>query len=73
MINITIKKIFISFISAVFVSMFAVGGSALATFLYHYLNGEQFGEVITISRIIWFLIIFILSFLFILFGLDKKK
>ncbi|RDW19944.1 hypothetical protein CWR45_07745 [Oceanobacillus chungangensis] len=72
MINITIKKIFISIVSAVLVSMITVGGSTIATFLYYYLNGEQVGEVITTSRVVWFSIIFVISFLFIFFGLDKK-
>lgn len=66
-----IKKIFVSAISAVVVSMFAVGGSVIANFLYLYLNGEQTGQVITTPRVIWFSIISVLSFLFILFGLDK--
>ncbi len=72
MINITVKKIFISIVSAVLVSMITVGGSTIANFLYYYFNGEQFGEVITTSRVIWFSLIFVLSFLFILFRLDKK-
>lgn len=67
-----IKKIFISVISAVLVSMIAVGGSVLTTFLYNYFIGEHFGEVITMARIIWFSILFVLSFLVIFFGLDKK-
>lgn len=72
MINIAIKKICITAISAVLVSMFVVGGNVVVTFLYYYLSGDQFGGVITTSRVIWFSIIFVLSFLFILFGLDKK-
>lgn len=67
------KKVFISMLSALLVSMFAVGGSVFATSLYYYLNEEQFGEVITASRIIWFSITFILSFLFIFLGLGKKE
>lgn len=69
----TIKRIFVSAISAVVVSLFAVGISIVATFLYYYFNGQQAGELITTSRMLWFLIISALSFLFIFFGLDKEK
>ena len=73
MIQITIKRVCISLLSAVLVSLIAVGGSAIATYLFYYLNGEQFGHVITTTRVIWFSIIFALSFVFILFSLDKKN
>ena len=51
--------------------MVLVGVSTAATFLYNYLNGQQTSEIITTSRVVWFAVISILSFLFLLFGLDK--
>gem|GEM_PF-5686674 len=71
-ISITVKRIFVSAISAIIISMFTVGGSAIATFLFYKLNLESFGDVISLSRIIWFLMIFILSFFFIFYELDKE-
>ncbi|MEK4425703.1 hypothetical protein [Solibacillus sp. FSL K6-1523] len=70
--SIAVKGIFVSVISAVLVSIFAVGGSTIATFIFYSLKGEPFGEIISTSRVIWFLILFVLSFIFLLFGLDKK-
>ena len=70
---ITVKKIFVSIISAAIVSMVAIGGSTLATFLFYKLNGEQFGGIFSTSQVIGFLIIFILSFFFILFKLEKRN
>lgn len=72
-ISITVKRIFVSAISAIIISMFAVGGSTIATFLFYKLDKESFGNIISTSRIIWFFIIFILSFFFIFYEVDKKN
>ncbi|MEG0472090.1 MAG: hypothetical protein RR588_07120 [Solibacillus sp.] len=71
--SISVKKVVVSVISAAVVSMFAVGGSIIATLIFYNLNGKQLGEMITTSRVIGFLVIFVLSFFFILFELDKKS
>lgn len=71
-IKIAMKNIFVSAISAIAVSMLAVGGSVIVTFLYVYLNGENTGQVITTSRVIWFSIISVLSFLY-LYSISDKE
>ncbi|MEC1178089.1 hypothetical protein P9B03_06300 [Metasolibacillus meyeri] len=71
--SITGKQVFVSAISVLIISMITVGGSTLATFLFYKLDKESFGDILSTSRIIWFLIVFVLSFFFILYELDKKK
>lgn len=66
-----IKRSIVSAFSAVIVALFAVGISTIATFLYNYFSDQQTGEIITASRVIWFSILSVLSFLFIFMGLGK--
>ena len=66
-----VTSVMVSAFSAVIVGLVVVGTSTIATFLYRYMSDQQMGDIMTTSRVVWFFIVSVLSFLYILMGLGK--